>query len=94
MTTSSAAAVADPVGVLAVGGGVNKCYGEYFTNRWSSTCDKASKSGNYYTVATCANVGAMYGVSVYVNQYSSLSGFSEGTCYPERVQYASTAVWY
>ncbi|MBX6167797.1 MAG: hypothetical protein IRY84_09185 [Thermobispora bispora] len=69
---------------------MNNCYGEYFTNRWSSTCNKASKSGNYYTYATCENYGGMSGTAVYIKQYSSLVGFSSGTCYPNVVQYAQT----
>jgi hypothetical protein len=95
-TATATAAAADDIpediasiGIMSIGSGVNNCYGEYFTNRWSSTCEKASKAGDYRTVATCEN-GAMYGSWVTIGRWGSLRGFSSGTCSPNLVQYAST----
>ncbi|MBX6386293.1 MAG: hypothetical protein IRZ07_25525, partial [Microbispora sp.] len=80
-------APATDVSIQTVGGGVNNCYGEYFTNRWSTSCSNALKAGNYRTKAECDG-STKYGAWVYVSKGSVARGFSEGTCYPAIVRYA------
>ncbi|WP_433379271.1 hypothetical protein [Streptosporangium sp. CA-115845] len=86
LTTSSAAA--DPVGVMADGGSVNRCTAEYFTNRWSTRCDSAQKEGYYRTAADCEGTNS-YGAWTYINQWATVRGFSSGTCYPAIVNWAA-----
>jgi hypothetical protein len=95
-TTTATAAAADDIpediasiGIMSIGSGVNNCYGEYFTNRWSSTCEKASKAGDYRTSADCSGTNK-YGAWISIGQWTSARGFSAGTCYPSTAQWAST----
>jgi hypothetical protein len=81
---ATAASPEPTVGIMTVGSGENNCYGEYFANRWSSTCVNATKAGFIRTRADC-NGSNLYGAKSSINKGGSARGFSSGTCYPEVV---------